>query len=341
MNGRRFRIAAALVALTASACGGGGGAKAKDATDTKSSDWFSKLVDDQTDSEIRMRPNDFATDSFAGPLVDTADKQASSKLDNPAAAAMIKVIEKSDVVVVAVRKMKPADAVVVIGGVPSGTNPDGVVDSSGAPVWKKADSSPAGLDEWQLTSGSPDDQAGRLAVAGGSTWVFGTGPAVARMNEALSGGSASAYAPDAAGGGKDLFDITLAGDGLDTIKNDPRAPLPPPIASTLKHVSIVFDGGTSPGFHAKLTYADEPSAAQADQLLNAMAARVPMMKVIGDLKIAHSGSDLTADLPVSPAVRDLVIASASTSGSGDASMPPPSINARPQEIKPKKKKKGH
>ncbi|HEX7663649.1 MAG TPA: hypothetical protein VF407_04020, partial [Polyangiaceae bacterium] len=160
------RIALSFVASSALvmvACGSSSKPSAQ-ATD-KSKDWYAALVDDTTDTQLRIRPNDLASDSFAGPLAARAHKEADSHIDDPAGAAFVKAVDKSDVIVVAVRKLAPdTDAVVVIGGVPESSTPDSMVDASNKPFWTKIESPVVGVDEWQLADDTADHRKGILAV---------------------------------------------------------------------------------------------------------------------------------------------------------------------------------
>ena len=316
----------------------GGSPKHAGQSTDKPKDWYSVLVDDSIDSQLRVRPNDLASDAFAGTLSDRGGQAASARLD-PAGAAYLKAIEKCDVIVVAVRKGKPdIDAVVIAGGVPASSTPDVMVDDAQKPFWKKVTSPVSGVDEWQRTSGGEEDQAVRLAVLPGNTWVVAASAiSVERMNAAFAGGTPSAYAPDSPGGGKGLVDVVVTGDALEKM----RADVPPhgqPIVGTLKRATLRVDGGTSPGGHAVLEYADDSSAAQAESTLTSLTSELPALKLMGAFQIAHASSNVTVDLPISPAIRDLILAQAA--GSSDA----PTSTDRPQQVKPptkSKKKKGH
>lgn len=278
-------------------------------------DWYAKLVDDHTDSQLRVRPNDLTSDSFAGPLAARAHDEASRQVESPAAAAYLKAVEDSDVLVIAVRKMKPdADAVVVAGGVPTSSTPSSMVDKAQRPFWKRSDTQIVGVEEWQPVSGDEEERGERLAVLPGNTWVLATAPAVDRMNAAFTSAAPAAYAPESPGGGKALFEMTIVGDALATMKKD-APPRMGPLVGALERATLRLDGGQTPGAHVVLTYADGSSARQADAMLTLLSSRAPQLRLVGDLQIAHSGSATSVDLPISSVVRDLVLSRVSSDDS--------------------------
>ena len=262
-------IFTAISIFILSACGSS--APPKVATTEKSSAWFSILVDDSSDWQIRIRPRDLAQDPVFGPVLQRAEREASAAIAQARLGeTTLQALEQSDVLVFAVRTAKPLDALLVVGGAPASTSPDAMVDDQGTPLWRHVDAPGRSVEEYvRAIPSAPDQPAVRLVALPGRTWIIAMGGAVDRMARALSISSPGPYRPDASTGGHDLVDILVVGELLVPLKSA-RTELLQPLLAPLTHVALRVDGGRAPAAHLVLTYRDESAALHAEDFLQTL-----------------------------------------------------------------------
>ncbi len=107
---------------------------------TRTSAWLQVLIDDTSDPQIRIRPRAASQDAVFGPLLRRAEREAAAAIGNVLVGqSALQVFEKSEMVTIAARHVRPIDAVVIFAGVPGAMAPESMVDERGHALWKKVD----------------------------------------------------------------------------------------------------------------------------------------------------------------------------------------------------------
>jgi hypothetical protein len=263
--------------------------------------WFAILVDDTSDWQVKLRPRDLAQDPVFGPVLRRAEREAAAAIAQARLGeTTLQALEQSEAILFAVRRAKPLDAVLIVGGVPASTSPDAMVDDHGRPLWHHVDAPGRSIQEYtSVNSGGPDAPPTRLVALPGRTWIVATGGAVDRMATALSIPSPAPYRPDAPTDGRDLAEILVVGELLAPLKSS-RGELLQPLLAPLTQVSLRVDGGHAPAAHLLLTYRDEPAALHAEDFLQTLktvfATKYPKFQgLIDAAKVTRHGREITVD----------------------------------------------
>jgi len=305
----------------------------------KSAAWFSILIDDTSDWQIRVRPKDAAQDPVFGALLRRAEREASAAIGAARIGqTTLQALEQSDVVVLAVRRAKPIDAVLVIGGVPASVAPDTMIDDRGNALWRRVDGRSRTLEEYVQTRPSgPDDPAIRLVALPGRTWVVAVGGAVDRMATAFSIAPPGAYRPEVHPPGQDLADLLVVGELLIPLKNRQNAEMLEPLLGPLSRATIRLDGGRSPAAQVVLTYRDGTSAIQAEDFVRALeqvfGTRYPKLKpLLESAAISRAGRDVKIGSAVPGGLVKMLLEAGRSESLPDAPNPadPPNPNLRPK-----------
>ncbi|MEO8798631.1 MAG: hypothetical protein ABI551_12160, partial [Polyangiaceae bacterium] len=224
------------------------------------------LIDDTSDPQIRIRPRAASQDAVFGPLLRRAEREAAGAIGNVLVGqSALQVFEKSEMVTIAARHIRPIDAVVIFAGVPGSMAPESMVDERGRALWKKVDARVRGTDEYVRLAPAEDGRQAtvdrmRLVVVGGSTWVMAFGPAVDRMFSAFAIGAPGALHPDAG----PLAEVVAVGELLDATKRG-RFPDLQEVLGPLERADLTLDGGTKkPDAKAVLTFRSADAAARGE-----------------------------------------------------------------------------
>ncbi len=332
-------VAAMSCALFNSACGSSN-KPAQSAPAAEEKPWLSTLIDEDHDSQVRIRPQDAEKDPVFGPIIQRAETQAAPMLAMiPVARSGFATFEKSSLVIIATRRADPVDAVIIFEGVPESLSPATMNDPSGAPLFKRVDGTPADVDEYDRNKGDDGSLHSPMALHVATVhqmWVVALGPAVERLHNAVMSDKMEELHADPG----PLFSATAVGDLVDTAKKSDHPPQIQPVIDGLSRVDFEVAGGTPTHVKISLTYADENAATTAQNFVQTTMTDVKTQKpeLKADLDAMTLGRDkakVTFDAPL-PA--DFLQAVMQHSPVADAPPPPEPPTPIPAKKKPKKSK---
>lgn len=280
----------------------------------KTTAWRALLVDDTSDPQIRIRPRAASEDAVFGPLLRRAEREAAGAIGNVLVGqSALQVFERSEMVTIAARHVRPLDAVVIFAGVPGSIAPESMVDGSGRALWKKVDAHVRGTEEYvRLATAEGGRQETvdrmRLVVVGGSTWVMAFGPAVDRMFSAFAIGAPDALHPDVG----PLAEIIAVGELLDAAKRG-RFPNLHEVLGPLERADLTLEGGTKkPDAKAVLTFTSVDAAARGEDFVSTMLRifkeKWPKHRgLLAGITVSRAERKVTVDAPVPPLVVEMLV----------------------------------
>ena len=269
-------------------------------------DWYEASIDESRDLVIMVRPRALAEDPMYGPILRRAAQIAAANVRSiRAGSTMLEAFEAADDLVVAVRgdaensalkRARELDAVIVVGGVPSGIDPAKLVDSEGKPLWRVLSEKNPHIIELLPVETSA---AGRLFILPDRTWVIGVGEGAFRVGAALSRSESTAYLPEP----RPPFMVKLRGESLERIRARTRSALAP-LTDRLLGVNLALTSGGEGEIRATFAYSDDQAATHAelrgreviDLLAEKLAPRLDFMKT-AEIKRSRASLELRAKLP--------------------------------------------
>ena len=282
----------------------------------------------------RFVPQDALKDPTFGPILQNAEAQASAMLAlMPGAKPAFDTFQKSELMIIAVRRNDPADATIIFEGVPDTTTVDTLNDPLGQPLFKKMEGSKGDVVEYDRDKGDGADTAHALhLVTVHQMWVVGIGPAAERLHAAATSGNMEELHAESG----PLFTAIGVGDLIETAKKDPP-PQVQPIVNGLSRLDMDVEGGQTAHVKIAMTYADEKTATSAQNfvqtLLDGVKAQKPELKATLDqMQLARDNAKVSFDAPL-PADFLQAVMQHSQVQSADAPV------EKPTQIPAKKKKK--
>jgi hypothetical protein len=285
-------------AIFISACGKGA-ATPSDKTGDKSA-WLATVIDESQDSQFTIRPLDALKDPTFGPILQSAEAQAAPMLALiPAAKPAMDTFQKSELLLISVRKNDPTDAVIIFEGVPDTVTVDTMNDPSGQPLFKKVEGSSGDVVEYDRNKGESADNTKALRlVTVHQMWMVGIGPAADRVHAAATSGKMEELHADSG----PIFSASGVGDLIESAKKD-HPPQIQPVIDGLSRVDMQVDGGQVAHLKMALTYADENAATTAQSFvqttLDGVKAQKPELKsTLDQMTLARDKAKVTLDAPL-------------------------------------------
>jgi hypothetical protein len=278
-------------ALFISACGSGN-KPAQSAPPPDTTPWLAGLIDEKTDAEFRIRPLAAEKDPVFGPIMQRAEDQVAPILAmTPIARSAFETFEKSSLVIIATRHTDPTDAVIIFEGVPQALSPASMTDPSGAPLFKRIETTSTTIDEYDRNKGDDGTSHGPMALhlaKLNQMWVVGVGPGADRLDAAVKSDKMEELHDDDG----PILAVTAVGDVIETAKKDHPPEIQPAIDG-LSRADIDVEGGQTTHVKIALTYADENSASTAKDFVQTLLVAAKTKKP--ELKAAIDGMTLERD----------------------------------------------
>jgi hypothetical protein len=295
----RHRLLVVASAIFISACGSA--SKASQSPSSDKSAWLSTLIDESQDSQLKIRPQDALKDPTFGPILQNAEAQATPMLAlMPGAKPAMDTFQKSELLIIAVRKNDPTDAVIIFEGVPDTVTVDSMNDPSGQPLFKKVEGSTGNIVEYDRNKGDSADNTKALRlVTVHQMWVVGIGPAADRVHTAAASGNMEELHADSG----PIFSASGVGDVIESAKKADHPPQIPPLIDGLSRVDMQVEGGQTAHLKMAMTYADENAATTAQNLMQttldgAKTQKPDLKPTLDQMTLARDKAKVTFDAPL-------------------------------------------
>jgi hypothetical protein len=340
----RFHSVVIASAIFISACGSA--SKGSQSPSSDKNAWLATLIDESQDSQFKIRPQDTLKDPTFGPILQNAEAQATPMLAlMPGAKPAMDTFQKSELLIISVRKNDPADAVIIFEGVPDTVTVDTMNDPSGQPLFKKVEGSTGNAVEYDRNKGESADNTKALRlVTLHQMWIVGIGPAADRLHAAATSGKMEELHADSG----PLFSASGVGDVIESAKKGDHPPQIQPAIDGLSRIDLQVEGGQTAHLKMAMTYADENAATTAQHFvqttLDGVKAQKPDLKpTLDQMTLARDKAKVTFDAPLPADFIQAVMQSQQPQVPTTDAPPSPSGYPQPSAppSKPKKKKKSY